>query len=308
MKRSEVPTKHALPFAISGKRNAIPKSSDTAGVASLTSGFPDETMVPIIAGGIPPDGKDMNGVLHELSAMGRWANAGAEYTFDPDFSSAIGGYPAGARLLSSDGKSVFISAVDDNTADPETASNQWVGFSNYHGAITATSGVKTLSALDASHDLIVISGQLTGNVQLIFPAWVKHWKVINSATGNFSVTCKTASGGGVIIKAGFLTDVYGDGTSITAYANTDVGALPLYPNAMTVDLNTLGAATQAGVYCQPQNTGATTANHYPINVAGTLLVTPSAYGCQQEYTEFTTGRKFQRSLTATWNGKDGPWG
>ncbi|ULH09876.1 tail fiber protein [Serratia marcescens] len=332
MKRNDVPAKHALPFAMSGKRNAIPKSSNTAGAASLTSGFPDETMVPIIAGGIPPDGKDMNGVLHELSAMGRWANAGAEYTFDPDFSSAIGGYPAGARLLSSDGKSVFISAVDDNTANPETVSDKWVGFSNYHGAITASSGVKTLSALDAAHDLIVISGQLTGNVQLIFPAWVKHWKIINSATGNFSLTCKTASGSGVVVNAGFLTDIYGDGTSISSHANTDVagvvrtvnnhkpdvngdvelkgldvGAFPLHPDALTVDLNTLGAATQAGVYCQPENAGATTAKHYPVNLAGTLMVTPSAYGCQQEYTTYSTRQKFVRGLTGPWNGKDGPW-
>ncbi|TXE22163.1 pyocin knob domain-containing protein [Serratia ureilytica] len=84
-------------------------------------------------------------------------------------------------------------------------------------------------------------------------------------------------------------------------------ALSLYPDALTADLNTLGATDQSGVYCQPQNADATTAKHYPVNLAGTLLVTPSAYGCQQEYTEFTAGRKFQRSLTAAWNGKDGPW-
>ncbi|KAB1581172.1 pyocin knob domain-containing protein [Serratia marcescens] len=333
MKRSDVPAKHALPFAMNGTRNTIPKSSNTAGAASLTKGFPDETMTPIIAGGIPPDGKDMNGVLHELSAMGRWANAGAEYTFDQDFSSAIGGYPAGARLLSSDGKSVFISAVDDNTANPETVSDKWVGFSSYRGAITATSGVKTLSALDASHDLIVLSGALTGNVQLVFPAWVKHWQVINSTTGNFSLTCKTASGSGVVVKAGFLTDIYGDGTSISSHANTDVagvvrsvnthkpdangdvelkapdvGAMPLYPTPLTVDLNTLGATSQAGVYCQTKNAGATDEYHYPIKLAGSLLLTPSAYGCQQEYTEYTAGRKFVRDLIGAWNGKDGPWG
>ncbi|TXE26934.1 phage tail protein [Serratia ureilytica] len=85
-------------------------------------------------------------------------------------------------------------------------------------------------------------------------------------------------------------------------------ALPVHTDPLTVDLNTLGAATQAGVYCQTKNAGATDELHYPIKLAGSLLLTPSAYGCQQEYTEFTTGRKFQRSLTATWNGKDGPWG
>ncbi|ULH10796.1 pyocin knob domain-containing protein [Serratia marcescens] len=85
------------------------------------------------------------------------------------------------------------------------------------------------------------------------------------------------------------------------------GALPLYPDALTTDLNTLGATTQAGVYCQPENAGATTAKHYPVNLAGTLMVTPSAYGCQQEYTTYSTRQKFVRGLTGPWNGKDGPW-
>uniref|UniRef100_UPI00056B0422 pyocin knob domain-containing protein n=1 Tax=Photorhabdus australis TaxID=286156 RepID=UPI00056B0422 len=52
---------------------------------------------------------------------------------------------------------------------------------------------------------------------------------------------------------------------------------------------------------------ATTANNYPVNQAGTLVVTPSAYGCQQEYTSFSTGRKFTRGLSQIWNGNDGPW-
>ncbi|WP_289882862.1 pyocin knob domain-containing protein, partial [Serratia ureilytica] len=74
-----------------------------------------------------------------------------------------------------------------------------------------------------------------------------------------------------------------------------------------MDLNTLGATGQEGVYCQTQNADATTAKHYPANLAGTLLVTLSAYGCQQEYTTYSTRQKFVRGLTGPWNGKDGPW-
>ncbi|WP_192901431.1 phage tail protein, partial [Trabulsiella odontotermitis] len=64
----------------------------------------------------------------------------------------------------------------------------------------------------------------------------------------------------------------------------DTGALPLNKTALAVDLNTLGANASAGVYFQPVTANATAASHYPINEAGTLLVTISAYGCQQEYT------------------------
>lgn len=87
-----------------------------------------------------------------------------------------------------------------------------------------------------------------------------------------------------------------------------VGAMPYFGTAMSMDLNTLGAYSAAGVYYQELNASATVANHYPVAEAGTLLVTPSAYGCQQEYTTFSSGRKFVRGLTGAWNGSDGPWG
>ncbi len=87
----------------------------------------------------------------------------------------------------------------------------------------------------------------------------------------------------------------------------DVGAMPYFGTALSVDLNTLGDYSAAGIHYQPTNAGATAAFHYPVSEAGTLEVTPSAYGCQQEYTTFGNGRKFVRGLSGPWNGKDGPW-
>ena len=86
----------------------------------------------------------------------------------------------------------------------------------------------------------------------------------------------------------------------------DVGALRLQLTNLSVDLNTLGAQTDAGLYQQQLTANATTANHYPINEAGSLLVSPSAYGCQQEYTSYSSRRKFIRGLTSSFNGS-GPW-
>lgn len=77
--------------------------------------------------------------------------------------------------------------------------------------------------------------------------------------------------------------------------------------ALNVNLNTLGSYTSSGVYFQPANAASTAANNYPIQEAGYLIVMPSAYGCSQEYTTFSSGRKFVRGLSAAWNGKDGPW-
>lgn len=74
-------------------------------------------------------------------------------------------------------------------------------------------------------------------------------------------------------------------------------------SALAVDLNTLYDFSSAGVYFQSLDENATSEHHYPTKEAGTLLVTPSAYGCQQEYTSFGSGRKFVRGLETT----GGPW-
>ena len=127
--------------------------------------------------------------------------------------------------------------------------------------------------------------------------------VFNADQGRFIVLNPTTDVGSVRSVNAIGPDV---GGNVTLKA-LDVGALPVYPNALTVDLNILGATGQEGVYCQTQNAGATTDKHYPANLAGTLLVTPSAYGCQQEYTTYSTRQKFVRGLTGPWNGRDGPW-
>ena len=79
MQLSNSPGKLVLPFASAGNKNSIPVDSQigiTPGAASLADGFPPLTMTPVTAGGVPPTGPDMNGILFELSAVVRWANAG----------------------------------------------------------------------------------------------------------------------------------------------------------------------------------------------------------------------------------------
>lgn len=88
--------------------------------------------------------------------------------------------------------------------------------------------------------------------------------------------------------------------------NKAASALPIIKKVLSVDLNTLGHIDHAGVYYQSSDVNATADKHYPIQLSGTLSVTPSAYGCQQEYTTYSTSRKFMRSLLGVWNGS-GPW-
>lgn len=91
-------------------------------------------------------------------------------------------------------------------------------------------------------------------------------------------------------------------------APSDVGALPANAPELSVNLNTLGHPTASiGLYFQGSSAAATAAKNYPLLEAGSLLVTRTAYGCQQEYTGYTSGRKFVRGLTGNFNGS-GPWG
>src|SRR5690242_4772276 len=101
MKLADAPSKIVLPFAEDGDRNTIPVPSQiiiTPGAASFTDGFPPLTMEPKSSGGIPPFGLDMNGILFDLSALNRWANAGGGFVFDGTFAADtnVVGYPAGA--------------------------------------------------------------------------------------------------------------------------------------------------------------------------------------------------------------------
>ncbi len=85
-----------------------------------------------------------------------------------------------------------------------------------------------------------------------------------------------------------------------------VNALQVTKRPLAVDLNTLGQPEHIGIYCQDYDEKAKTEFHYPVQLSGTLTVTPAAYGCVQEYTTYSQSRKFIRGLTGSWNG-NGPW-
>lgn len=136
-----------LPFAASGVRNAIPVPSQisiTPGAASLTDGFPPLTMTPIPSGGIPPAGKDMNGILYELSASVAWLQQGGGFKYSAAMVAQNGGYPVGAFLRSSADASLYwYNTVAANTNDPDVTSTGWVGWrpaGSEYLAATASAG------------------------------------------------------------------------------------------------------------------------------------------------------------------------
>lgn len=126
MKLTDKPSQIGVPFASSGDKNTLPvnatQETKEKGKAAWDSGFPPLTMTAIAAGGVPPSGKDFNGVLNAISAGLRFAMAGGLYPYSADFSASIGGYPLGAILISADGSKVWWNASDANTTDPDSTS------------------------------------------------------------------------------------------------------------------------------------------------------------------------------------------
>lgn len=223
MQLSNTPGKLLLPFAADGTKNAIPVDSQigiVAGKASLADGFPPLTRTPLSAGGVPPSGLDMNGILYEMSAIVRWANAGGGYAYDATFATDtnVGGYPKGARVMRSDGLGYWMNTVENNTTDPEAAGAAAAGwvpdYTSGAAAVTMTNANVTLTPLEYGKRIILLTGVLTANLNLIFPNIAGAWVVLNKCTGAFAVTCKTAAGTGVAMPAGTYNFVSGEGVNI----------------------------------------------------------------------------------------------
>ncbi len=132
MKQTDIPAKFNIPFAASagaGYVRAIPQASQiaiTPGAASLETGFPPLNFLDESAGGIPPFGQDMNGIINLATLWNQWQNAGGPVTYDAAFSAAIGGYPKNTILTTAAGGQWWLCLADDNITNPDTGGAGWL--------------------------------------------------------------------------------------------------------------------------------------------------------------------------------------
>lgn len=193
----------------------------TNGAASYNDGFPPDTMIPVVAGGTPPFGQDFNGILYTITASLAAIQAGQPWLYSATIVAAIGGYPVGTIVGSSDGSGLWINTVAANVTDPDGATpGGWAAFGNTgQASITGlTNANVTLSPVQYKKPLLVLSGALTGNILIILPTTLsQQWLVVNNCTGAFIVQVRTVAGTGVTVPAGgpgSPTGVYCDGTNI----------------------------------------------------------------------------------------------
>jgi hypothetical protein len=133
MKAADIPVKIPLPFATNANPSntrQIPETTTDPNAASYNLGFPPPTFAPIGAGGVPPDGKDFNGLNNQQTAWLRWAQAGAPVQYDSAFATdpAVNGYPKGAILSGAILGQFWLNLVDDNATNPDTGGANWQSF------------------------------------------------------------------------------------------------------------------------------------------------------------------------------------
>lgn len=174
-------------FAASGIKNNIPDASNNVtGRAGYDQGFPAINMQPIEAGGIPPSGGDMNGVLYDLSAAIQYLQSGVEFPFDLDFADKIGGYSIGAIVSDSvNNYYLWINSVANNKNFP----SGWTMFT-LGPASSSTPGVSRLSTQTE-----VDSRASTGT--LVTPATMSGGLAISTGTNGF-IKLPTWMGGLII--------------------------------------------------------------------------------------------------------------
>lgn len=217
------------PFANSTQLlNTIPTASSPP-LASLADGFPSINMIPISTGGVPPSGKDFNGILNWITQHITFISAGggSAYKFNAAFAAAIGGYPLGAVLQSNDGLSTYVNQVNGNTTDfnatPASIPAQWsplggayfsklfgllaggnVWVGNQSGSIISVGYAATISLnLNAGNNFVIGGGGgggsgITGNFTMANPTGG------NTGQSGFIEIMQDAVGGHTISSFGSL--------------------------------------------------------------------------------------------------------
>lgn len=109
---------------------------------------------------------------------------------------------------------------DDFGSEPLTS--EWVNavaklFRPVSVGAGGAAGSYTLTDDEAAYGTIVATGTLTGNRNVILPNDERMWDVVNSTSGAFTLTFKTAAGTGIVVGSGKSARLRGDGTNILRF-------------------------------------------------------------------------------------------
>jgi hypothetical protein len=118
--------------------------------------------------------------------------------------------------------------ADANWAIMETAIARFL-------TVATTGGTTVLTSAQNRNPIIEITGVLVSNAIITVRTAEKNWTFINSTTGAFTVTVKTAAGSGKLVPRGLSVELFCDGTNVRYLRQQ---AIPAAQAAGTVDVIT----------------------------------------------------------------------
>lgn len=144
---------------------------------------------------------------------------------------------------------LLIEHIVQSQAQKEVTAN--TAFDALEKAITEVSSISvaggagdtTLTTSEARAAVIIATGVLTGNRNMVVPTRDKIYIVHNTTTGAFTLTVKTSAGTGVVVEQGFKAIVYCDGTNVV-----ELSGLPLLPYRTVTGSVTI-RTTETLIFC-----------------------------------------------------------
>jgi hypothetical protein len=255
MQLSSIPAKFLIPFAKNAAGSyftEIPATTANPALASQSLGFPPLTMQPTLAGGVPPQGPDVNGAMNQIARTAWWLMAGGKYLYDSTWAtnSNIGGYPAGADILDAGGTYALRSRIDSNTSNPTGSTGNWAPQTNPGYEIANPGTAITLTDVQAASSYLRVTGTVAAPCTITLQALPAGGRAplkflfAHDATGS-TVTLTTGVGTPLVVSAGFVANVQqrNDGSLFAASVTSGGGGGGISAPALSVGAAGAAAGT-----------------------------------------------------------------
>lgn len=167
MSNPEIMWSKAFAWNATNKNTIQEQRQPSQGVqdATLNDGFPLITMTPQEAGGVAPNGQDMNGALYAISSNMVHRQKGLRIQFDPAYAAKIGGYDQGCILASNDYTRDYISLIPNNLTDPNGSgtAGRWAIYSGAGSIASATASIAGIVKIVDNLSSTATDAALTAN-------------------------------------------------------------------------------------------------------------------------------------------------
>lgn len=163
--------------------------------ATLNDGFPLITMTPQEAGGVAPNGQDMNGALYAISSDMVHRQKGLRIQFDPVYAAKIGGYDQGCILASSDYARDYISLIPNNLTDPNGSgtSGKWAIYSGAGSIASATASIAGIVKIVDNLSSTAVDAALTANQGKVLGDRTQQATTTNAGISRFATAAEVAN-------------------------------------------------------------------------------------------------------------------